>query len=175
MKAPFLTLSLFLVMGCDQLSMPPMGIKEIPKNGISNDTEMAQYENELHVACQQYDNAINEIQKSVIYNERQLKLPEFISNVRGKISISTSRGGYSTNINLSVNKGWIGSGSRTIIHSDVYSGSKSYTKISSIMEGDCVIFSVVSLKVERTFTERGEVCDPDFTGEVVSVEPCQIT
>ena len=128
-----------------------------------------------------YDSAINEIQKSAVFNKANDDLVRMISaqgqhllNWVGKVdSLTTSHAGKEAYVKIKSSNGAI-----YRMKEDAIAGSKIYQQISSLHEGQLVKFSGIlnnndssPEKWETSLTERGSLESPEFSVNFESIEP----
>lgn len=115
-------------------------------------------------ACVSYDAQPNEIKKSAVYRATA----SFYSTV-GRVAgwtglvdqIITNQGGSNATIVLKI-------GRSKVFDTNVPMGSKVYDAASNMTEGQAVTFSGRDLS-DMNLTERGKVCDPDFSIHLTSL------
>jgi len=131
-----------------------------------------------------YNNAINEIQKSAIFNQANAETSAFISRNGahfagwvGKISaITTSHGGK--DVFIAIDSPW---GATYEINKNAPLGSPIYQQASTLKDGQRVKFSGTLIPAidgpnhwERSITEVGSLLNPEFWVIFDNIEPAQI-
>lgn len=125
--------------------------------------------------CNRYDTGANDIQKSAIFNEnQQLIKGQSLSNVKGVLNtIITDHGGDEVSVSTKVG------GAKFSAHG-MAKNSNIYNSVSSLAEGQCVIFSgdVNDTRFDFSFAmgtaEKTRICAMVYEFRFSSISACPV-
>ena len=133
-------------------------------------TPFPEWVNAARSNCEEYEVALNDIQKSEIFNRNKTNLTKaVVQNTIGELdNISTNQGGSEANITITVNYQ-----NKTVTFlGDVTDNLDVYAAVANMSKGQCVQFSATGIRA-NSFFERSKVCDNNYEVDFTQITNCQ--